>query len=155
MDFPLGRTFPMGQPHVFLAVIGAIHDDFRRRLAVDGVVHLVLHGGEEPLGGRGGRVVVQRGGVDVGDLLVELALGQPDFPDLFQLAFKELIRQVAAVFEAFHIHGPALDGVVLDDLVGPLAELHGALVLDLEADGDDGLQAVVLDLVVLAIGGSC
>ncbi len=137
----------MGQPHVFLAVIGAVHDDLRRRLAVDGVVQLVLHGGEEALGGGGGRVVVERGGVDVGDLLVELALGKADLPDLFQLALEELVvEDAAAVFEALHIHGPALDGVLLDDLVGPLAELHGALVLDLEADGDDGLQVVVLDL---------
>jgi len=32
-------------------------------------------------------------------------------PDYFQLALKKLIRQVAAAFEAFHIHGPTLDGV--------------------------------------------
>jgi hypothetical protein len=37
----------------------------------------------------------------------------------------------------------ALDGVILDDLVRPFAELHGALVLDLETHGDDRLQAVV------------
>jgi len=40
-----------------------------------------------------------------------------------------------------------LDGVVLNDLVGPLAELDGALVLDFEANGDDRLQAVVLNTV--------
>jgi hypothetical protein len=38
-----------------------------------------------------------------------------------------------------------LDGVVLDDLVGPLAKLDSALVFDLEANGDDRLQAVVLN----------
>jgi hypothetical protein len=48
------------------------------------------------------------------------------------------------VLEAFGIHRPALDGVVLDDLVRPLTELDGALVLDFEADRDDRLQAVML-----------
>ena len=135
-------------------MVGAIHDQFRRRLAVHGEVHLVLNRGKETLGGCCGRVVIQRGGVDVRDFLVELALGEPDFPDLFELALEELIRQVAPALEAFGIHGPALDGVVLDDLVSPLAKLDGALVLDFEANGDDGLQVVVLGLVGLAIGGS-
>jgi len=53
------------------------------------------------------------------------------------------------MLEALGIHRPPLDGVVLDDLVGPLAELDGALVLDFEANGDDRLQAVVLRLVAL------
>ena len=59
------------------------------------------------------------------------------------------------MLEAFSIYGPALDGVVLDDLVGPFSELDGALVLDLKANGDDRLQSVMLCLVALAVGGSC
>ena len=38
-----------------------------------------------------------------------------------------------------HIHRPALNGVVFDDLVSPLAELHCPFVFDLETDSDDGL----------------
>ncbi len=129
----MGRTFPMGQPHVFLPVIGTVDNHLCRRLTVDGVVHLVLHGGEKPLGGRGGLVVIKCGSVDVGDLLVELAHGKPDLPDFFQLALKELIGQVAAVLESFHIHGPPLNGVVLDNLVGPFAELYSTLIFDFEA----------------------
>jgi hypothetical protein len=83
MDFPVGCTFPMGQAHVFLTMIGSAYNDLRRCLTVDGVVHLVLHGGEKPLGGRGGWVVIERGGIDVGDLLVELALGKPNLSDFF------------------------------------------------------------------------
>jgi hypothetical protein len=135
-------------------MVRAIHDHFCRRLTVHIVVHLVLNRSKETLRCRCGRVVIQRGGVDVGDFLIELALGEPDLPNLFELALKELIRQGAAALETFGIHGPALDGVVLDDLIGPLAELDGALVLDLEANGDDRLQAVVLRLVALAVGGS-
>ena len=82
-------------------------------------------------------------------LLVELAFGEPDFPDLLQLPFEEVFGQyAAAALEAIHIHHPTLDGVVLDDLIGPLAELHRALILDLEANGDDALQAVVIHLAL-------
>ena len=38
----------------------------------------------------------------------------------------------AAVLQAFLVHDPALDGVVLHNAVGPFAELHGALVVDLQ-----------------------
>lgn len=65
------------------------------------------------------------------------------FPDLLQLPLEEIFGQHAtATLQAIHIHGPALNRVVLDDLVGPFAELHSAFVFDLEADGDDGLEAV-------------
>ena len=58
------------------------------------------------------------------------------------------------MFEALRIHGPALNRVVLYDLVGPFTELDGALVFDFEAYGYNRLQAIVLRLVVFAIGGS-
>ena len=71
-----------------------------------------------------------------------------------ELPLKELIRQIAALLEAFGIHGPALDGVVPHDLVARFTEMDRALVIDLEAYGDNRLQAIVLRLVVFAIGGS-
>ena len=155
LDFPFGCIFPTGQPHLFLLVVSPIHNHLSRRLAVHCVMHLVLNCCKEPLRCRCGRVVIQRRGVNIRDFLVELAFRDPDFPNLLELPLKELIRQMAALLEAFGIHGPALDGVVLDDLVGPFAELDGTLVLDLEAHGDDCLQTVVLRLVALAVGGSC
>ena len=39
-----------------------------------------------------------------------------------------------AFFQPLYIHCPALNGVVLDDLPRPLAELHRPLVVHLEAD---------------------
>ena len=120
-------------------MIAAVHDHLRRCLTVHGVVHLVLDCGKKALRGGCGCVVIQRGGVDVRNFLVELSLREPDLPDLFELPLEKLIGQGATVFEAFGIHRPALDGVILDDLVGPLAELHSALVFDFEAYGDDGL----------------
>ena len=51
--------------------------------------------------------------------------------------FAQYINQdTAAALEAIHIHCPSLNGVVLDNLVGPLAELHGAFVFNLETDSD-------------------
>jgi hypothetical protein len=48
------------------------------------------------------------------------------------------------MFEAFHIHGPPLNCIVLHDLVGPLAELDCTLVFNFEADGDYRLKIIVL-----------
>jgi hypothetical protein len=88
LDFPRRRILPGGQAHALFVGIGAVDDDLRRRLAVDGPVQLVLHGGEKALGGLGGDVVVDGGGVDVGDFLVELALAQADLADALQAALR-------------------------------------------------------------------
>ena len=45
--------------------------------------------------------------------------------------------------------------VVLDYLVGPITELDGLLIFDFEAYAYNRLLAIVLRLVVFAIGGSC
>ena len=60
-------------------------------VSVGGVVELVLDGGEETLGGGGILVVVDAGGVDVGDLLVETALGQADLANLVEQALEVVL----------------------------------------------------------------
>ena len=60
----------------------------------------------------------------------------------------------AAVFQAVAVYGPALDRIVLDDTVGPLAELHRTLIVNLEADGDNHLQVVMIRVVAFPIGSS-
>ena len=50
MNLAVGRTFPVGQAHVLLTVIGAIHKDFCRRLPMNGKVQLVLHRRKKALG---------------------------------------------------------------------------------------------------------
>jgi len=52
------------------------------------------------------------------------------------------------------VHREALDGELLDDARGPLAELHSALGVDLVPDGDDGREVVVLRVVALGVGSS-
>lgn len=54
----------------------------------------------------------------------------------------------AAVFQAVAVYGPALDRIVLDDTVGPLAELNCPVVVDFEAHSDDGLQIRVVRVVL-------
>lgn len=49
-----------------------------------------------------------------------------------------------AFFQPLYIHCPALNGVVLDDLPRPLAELHRSLVVHLEADCNNHLQIIVI-----------
>jgi len=155
LDFALGRVLPSSEAHVVFGGIGPVEDDFRRRLAVDGPMQFVLHGGKETLGGLGGQVVVNGGGVDVSDFLVEFTLAHTDFPDALELFFKVFFAEDGAViFEALVIHRIALDGEGFDDVGGPFAELHGAFGVDLVANGDNGGEVVMLGVVGFAVGGS-
>lgn len=79
---------------------------------MNGIVHLVLNGGVEPFGRKRGCVVVDGGGVEVCDFLVELPLAGTDFTNALQLLVKVLVREERASFEAFVIHHPTLDGVL-------------------------------------------
>ena len=88
LDLAMGRVGPRMQAHVLPGGVGAVDDDLGCGPPVDGPVQLVLHGGEEALGGLRRHVVVDRRGVDVGDLLVELALRQPDLADALELLFE-------------------------------------------------------------------
>ena len=78
-----------------------------------------------------------------------------EIDETLQLFLEVLLGQHgAAAFQALHVHGPTLEGELLDDRRGPLPELHGALGIDLVADGDDGGEVVVTRVVGLAVGGS-
>ncbi len=100
------------------------HDHLGGGLAVDRVVHLVLHRGEELLRERVVLVVVDARGVDVGDLLVESPLAGADVLD----AAGQLVEVVVAdlrVLQALVVQHEALDDVLLELVRGPLAEAHG------------------------------
>ena len=118
-------------------------------------MQLVLHRSEEALGGLCRHVVVDRRGVDIGDLLVELALRKADFADALQLLLEILLRQYGtAAFDAFIVHHVGFDGELLDDGGRPLAKLYRPLGIDLVAHRDDGGEVVVLGVVGFAVGGS-
>lgn len=114
-----------------------------------------MHGGKEALGGGGRDVVVDGGGVEVGDFLVELPLAPADFADALELFLEILFAENGAVvFQALVVHGEALDREGLDDAGGPLAELDRALGVHLVADGDNGGEVVVAGVVGFPVGGS-
>lgn len=114
-------------------------------MAVDGVVELVLDSGEEALGGGGVLVVVDAGGVDVGDLLVEATLGQADLTDLVEQALEVVLAQEGAVLHAPAVDDVAADGEVAQHAGGPLSELGSTHRVDSVAHRDDGVEIVVGD----------
>ena len=59
-----------------------------------------------------------------------------------------------AFFETRIVHGEALDGIFLNDGIGPFAELDSLGGIDLVADGDNCFQVVVLRFIRLAVGGN-
>jgi hypothetical protein len=70
--------------------------------------------------------VVDGGCVYVIDFLVEIVLGEADLANALELLFKVLFGEDgAAAFNALVIHGIGLDGILVNDGGGPLAELHG------------------------------
>jgi hypothetical protein len=80
-------------------------------------VELVLHSGKEALCGGGGDIVINRGRVNVGDLLIELSLAQADFPDALELLLKVFFpKDGAIILQALIIHREAFDGVFFDDI---------------------------------------
>ena len=125
-----------------LAAVGAGVDDLRRRLAGDGPVHFVLHGLEELDALRLGGVVINAGGVNVGDLLVESPLGGADVLNPAE-QFLEIIEGLVGVFQAFVVEDKAFDDEFAEFLGGPDAEAGGDGAFDAVADGDDGVEVVV------------
>ena len=125
--------------------IGTLIDQLCRRMAMHGIMHLVLHLCKELFCGQRIAVIIQRSGVNVSEFLVEVALRNANFPDTLQLLFKVFLGQdCAAVFQALFVHRPPLDGVLLHDLICPDTEPHRPLVVHLEADRNNHLQIIVV-----------
>ena len=136
-------AFPRVDAHVWLGGIGALANDFRCGQAGCGVVHLVLHGGEEALGGLFAFAVVRRHCEDFADALVNARLAGADFADARQ-QFIEMIHRAEVALEAFVVQHEALDQIFGQPRRGPLAELGAARGADAVADGQNGFQPVVL-----------
>lgn len=115
---------------MLLGGIGTLDNQFCGCVAMDGIVHLVLHRLEKSLGRGSVTIVVKGCSIDVGDLLIKLPLGHADLADQFQLTVEVFVREHVALLQAIRVHDPALNGVILHDLSGPLTELNGPLVVD-------------------------
>lgn len=81
----------LGQAHVLPVGVGSVGHDLRRRMILNHSVQLVRQGGEKTLGDEGSDIAIDLRRVDVGDLLVEIALGGAELPDALQLLFKVLV----------------------------------------------------------------
>ena len=85
--------------------------------------------------------------------MVELAFRHPNLPDLLQKVVEVFLgKYTTPVFQPVTVHGPALNGVVLNDGIGPLAELDRPVIVDLESNRNDHLQIVVLHLAANLTG---
>ena len=78
---PWLHTDKRGQTHVGGGRVGAQVDNLGGGVTVSCLVHFVLHGGEEALGGLGRGVVIDTGGVDVQHLASEYLLSRSYIPD--------------------------------------------------------------------------
>lgn len=106
--------------------IASVDHDLGGSLPVDGPVLLVLHRGEEAFGRLRGHVVVYGGRVDVGDLLVELALGSPELADPLELLLEVLVaNDGAAALEEPIVHRETLVGERRDHAVPHLRSCTG------------------------------
>jgi hypothetical protein len=101
---------------------GAQLDQFGGRVAMHGPVQLVLHGGEEVLAQLVPRVVVDAGGIDVGDLLVEQPLRGPDVADALQQFVEVVSAQRAPGLEALVVEGEAFGQQFRQACRSPLAK---------------------------------
>jgi hypothetical protein len=112
-------------------------------VAVGGEVHLVLHRGEEKLGGFGAGVVIDAGRVDVQQLAPEDLLRRPNVADARE-QLVEVVRhaQPGRVLQADVVHREALDDVLLQMGRCPPAKLRAAAGTDPISHRDDHREAV-------------
>ena len=120
---------------------------------MDGEMQFVLHRGKECLRDVGVGTVIHRGRVNVCNLLVEIPLAGPDFPDALQ-QFVEVIlaEDLLALFQPFVIQHEALDDELPQRLRRPDAEPRGLVAVDPVAHRDDGIQVVVLQRATYLAG---
>lgn len=112
-----------------------------------GPVHFVLHGGEELAGYFGVRGVVDAGGVDVQNLLVEAPFRGADVADALQLLLEIiLLAGTGRVLEPFVVHGEALEQIFAQAFGRPLAELGAAMTADAVAHRKNNGKIVVENL---------
>ena len=74
------------------------------------------------------------GGKQIGDLLIETALAQPDFPDFLEQPLEIVFAQERAILHALTIKHIAGNGILLQHLRSPAAELGGTNGIDAVAN---------------------
>ena len=147
---------PGRQAHVNFRGIGGAVNQFRRRLAGDGPMQLVLHRGKKLLRHRRVRLIIHRQRINIRELLVKPPLAGADFPDaLQQLVEIILAERLFAPLQPLVVHHETLDDEFPERLRGPDAELRGLKTVHPVAHGDDGVEIVITGGIIFAVGGSC
>ena len=121
-----------------------LYNQFCCRMTMNCKMHFILYGFKEQPRCFCIFIIIKCGRIQIRDLLIELALRQSNLPNLLQLPIKVFICEHMSFFQAFLIHGPALDGMVFHDLPRPFAKLHRTGIIDLKSNSDDHLKRVML-----------
>jgi hypothetical protein len=113
-----------GQAHEGQFGIGPPGDNFRRGMAVGGIMDFILHHLKELLRFRRVRVIVNAGGVQIKHLTVQLLFAGADVAD----ALQEFPPVIAApcLFQEVVVHGKTLDEILPQNRQRPTAELGAA-----------------------------
>jgi len=98
-------------------------------------------------------VVVNAGGVDVGDLLVKPPLAGADILDAAGQLLEVIVSDIG-IFEAVVVEDEALADEFFELVRRLLAEARGCLAAHPETECQHHVEVVVRDLVGFAVGGS-
>ena len=97
---------------------------------------------------------IDAGGVDVGDFLVEAALGGPDVLNPARQLL-EVVKRLVGILQTLIVEDEPLDDVFPQTLGGPDAELRASKRLHPVADRDDDVKVIEPGCVVFSVSGSC
>lgn len=138
------RVLPVGQAHMGLCRVGAGAHDLGGRMTVSGRMHLVLDGLKETLGHLGPGIVVDAGGVNVCDLLVEEPFGQTNVANACEQFVEVFVAEGSPRLNTFVVESEAFDEEFGKPWGGPLSKGRAARRPNLVADGENGFQVVVI-----------
>ena len=135
-----------------LVPVDAVINDFGRRVLMGGIMKFILNRGKKLLCQRRLRIVVHRRRVNVGHLLIKIALAAPDIANPLQ-QFTEIAP--AAIFQPIIVHRESLAYIFIETFCRPLAKLRTAQRFHTIAYRDDHIQIVVCNLICFPVRRSC
>ena len=128
--------------------IRSVPDDLCRSVTMNRVMKLVLDGREETAGNVRMNVIVGSRCEQIRHLLVGLPFTCTDLSDFFKKLVEVRLIEKFAVLQTFRVQQVASDHEVTKHFRRPLAESSSTLAVDAVADGNDGVEVVVLDLAI-------
>lgn len=143
IGFPDNRTFPGGEPQVWLRVVGPFSDQFRCRSACGCKVQLIPHDLEKTGGLRDIWPIIGGEGENFFHSQIHSALAGTDVPNSIE-KFVEIIGYSGTLYrwvlESIVVEGETLDQVFSQTFRGPTAELDAAFGANPVSDREDSVQ---------------